>query len=390
MTETLSVDELYVDPDHRLPDDEWGTVVRRANALAEWTRANAGGGAASGIAPVLDMTVAGIASRKYFGVSGIPTQLLVLHSAECPLRGGFAQSLTEWAATIYPQSPIASWQRFVDPFVRLRFIPDHLGAWHASEANVNSIGWEQAGYARFSRAEWLTPDGKTQMESLAFDMAEVALREGIPARWLTDAEVVAATHGGNRSVKGFCTHRQIDPDTRTDPGNGYPYDLLMERIRFYMDNGTTSEEDDMPTAAEVAQAVLDFGVKQEGPGQAGTLNLGGLLAWYNANRANDIEATAKRVMRMEVPWYGFFGEQPKEGRRFTTLEGQLGWMDTQVRAQENRLAELDAKLKALAGLVADKTDGVTKEELLAQLDASVKDSLKDYTPVLVKNPELEK
>ena len=231
-------EQPFVDPGHVLPPEEWAKVVRRAKEVRDETLAAAAGGASSGIAPVLDMTAAGIRSGKYFPVSGIPTQLLVLHSAECPLAGGYAQSLTEWASSIYPADPIASWQRFVDPLVRLRFIPDELGAWHASEANVNSIGWEQAGYARYTREQWLTPDGLTQLESLAFDMAEVAVRDGIPPRWLSTAEVVAATQGGDRSIKGFCSHRQIDPETRTDPGDGYPYDLLMERIIFYMGGGS--------------------------------------------------------------------------------------------------------------------------------------------------------
>lgn len=186
------------------------------------------------ISPVLDWTALGIASRKYFQMSGIPTQLLVVHSAECPLRGGYAQSLTKWASPVYPAGPEASWQRFVDPIVRLRFIPDHLGAWHASEANGLSIGWEQAGYAAFTRKDWTTPEGMQQLHNLAYDMAEVAKRDGIPPVWLTNKQVRDVLDRGVRSIKGFCTHRQIDPESRTDPGNGYPYDLLMAQVKIYM------------------------------------------------------------------------------------------------------------------------------------------------------------
>jgi len=256
-------EQPYVDPGHRVPDDEWAKVVARATEIREQTQADAQGGASSGIAPVLDMTGKGIASRKYFPVSGVPTQLLVLHSAECPLAGGYAQSLTEWAASVYPADPIASWQRFIDPLVRLRFIPDDLGAWHASEANPLSIGWEQAGYARYSRDQWLTPDGLTQMESLAFDMAEVAVRDGIPARWLSDQEVRAVLDGGNRSIKGFCFHRQIDPETRTDPGGGYPADLLMQRIQFYITGGTVSAQSTTITPAEQPKEWDEMATKEE-------------------------------------------------------------------------------------------------------------------------------
>jgi LysM repeat protein len=172
--------------------------------------------------------------EKQSGVSGKPTQLLVLHSGESPLRGGFAQSLTSWANIPLAQGgPEASWHWFVDPIAIVSQIdPDHV-AWHASEANPISEGFEQAGYARFSRAEWLTPVGLKQLENLAWIMAQRAKACGIPPVWLTNAQVVAAC-AGNRTIKGFCTHRQIDPETRTDPGNGYPYELLLAQVKAYM------------------------------------------------------------------------------------------------------------------------------------------------------------
>jgi hypothetical protein len=237
MTQTL-----YVDPAHRIPDEDWAAVVRRAEEIAREAAENRTGGAAPVAGPVIDMRGR---SNKHSGVSGIPTQLLVLHSAECPLMPGYAQSLTEWAIT---STVVASWHRFIGPDSRVRMIDDALAAWHASEANPMSIGWEQAGYARYTRADWVTPNGMLQMESLAYDMAQVALAEGIPAVWLTTDQVTAVTTYGNRSIKGFCLHRQIDPETRTDPGDGYPYELLMAKIRSYMgltSESTTSEEDEL-------------------------------------------------------------------------------------------------------------------------------------------------
>lgn len=237
--------ELYVNPHHRVPDDEWAAVVRRAQEIHEEALANKTGGAASPAGPIIDFRGR---SNKHSGVSGLRTQLLVLHSAECPLRGGYAQSLTEWAIT---SAVIASWQRFVDPIARVYMIDDNYAAWHASEANPMSIGWEQAGYARFSRAEWTTPDGMLQMESLAYDMAQVALRDGINPAWLTTAQVTAITSGRDTTTTGFCAHRQIDPESRTDPGNGYPYDLLMQKICGYMGAGTiTSHSTTTPTASQ--------------------------------------------------------------------------------------------------------------------------------------------
>lgn len=246
MTETL-----YVDPGHRLPDEDWAEVVRRAEEIAKEAAENKTGGAASPAGPVVDLRGQ---SNKHSGVSGLPTQLLVLHSAECPLRAGYALSLTEWAIR---STVIASWHRFIGSDARVYMIDDQYAAWHASEANPKSIGWEQGGYARYSREEWTTPDGMLQMESLAYDMAEVAVRDGIPAVWLTTDQVTAVTTYGDTTTKGFCLHRQIDPETRTDPGDNYPYELLMAKIRIYMraiKTGTTPEileEDELSKAAEL-------------------------------------------------------------------------------------------------------------------------------------------
>lgn len=193
--------------------------------------------------PVIQMTN----TQKHSGISGIPTQLMVFHSMECPLRGGYAQSVTNWANTPIKQGgPEASWHWGIDPIAIVEMVPSHLTAWHASEANPMSEGLEQAGYARYTYEEWTTPEGMKQLDNVAWLTAQRCIANGIPPVWLTNDQVEAVTKRGNRTIKGLCTHRQIDPETRTDPGNNYPYDLLLAGIRFYM-NQTTEEEDDMFT-----------------------------------------------------------------------------------------------------------------------------------------------
>lgn len=346
--------EKYVDPGHRLPDEDWAKVVARAKEIREQTEAEAQGGAASGIAPLLDMTALGIASKKYFPVSGIPTQLLVLHSGECPLQGGFARSLTEWAAVPYPADPIASWQWFVDPLAIVNFVPAYLGAWHASEANNLSEGFEQAGYARYSRADWLTPDGQTQLESLAWIMAQRAIANDIPPRWLSTAEVTAAT-SGNRSIKGFCTHRQIDPETRTDPGNGYPLDLLMQRVQFYMAGGTINTQSTEEIPEDFMSALTDDQQRE----------------LYRTLCTDEGRALlARAVVNYPVPWYGFDGKQPTSGRTTVNLTAVLGWQDAAFAGLAGRL---DGVQKAVSGLSTAKVE-LTADDL-GKLAATLKDAL---------------
>lgn len=204
---------------------------------------------------------------KHSGISGIPTQLLVLHSGETPLRGGYAQSITNWANTSNAE---ASWHWFVDPIAIVSMVDPIYAAWHASEANPMSEGFEQSGYARFSRNEWTTAEGMKQIDNLGWLMAQRALANGIPMRWLTTDEVEAVTKRGNRSIRGFCLHRQIDPETRTDPGDNYPFDLLTARVNSYMAGQTPAdpqEEYDMaaPTADEIASAFLNKAAWTGGP-----------------------------------------------------------------------------------------------------------------------------
>lgn len=195
------------------------------------------------VAPIIKMPN----TEKHSGVSGIPTQLLVWHSGECPLRGGYAQSLTNWANVPLAQGgPQASWHWFVDPIAIVSMVDPLHAAWHASEANPMSEGFEQAGYARFTRAEWLTPEGLNQIDNAGWILAQRAKANGIPPVWLTTAQVNAITSGRDRTTKGLCTHRQIDPETRTDPGDGYPFDVLTAKIKAHMGgaigpHGTTTK-----------------------------------------------------------------------------------------------------------------------------------------------------
>lgn len=222
-------------------------------------------------------------TEKQSGVSGLPTQLLVNHSMECPLLGGYAASLTKWANTPLNQGgPEASWHWGSDPIAIVAMVPPELAAWHASAANGISEGFEQAGYARFTRAEWLTEDGKRSIDNHAWIMAQRMKANGIPHRWLTNAEVTAVVYGGNRTIKGLCNHRQIDPATRTDPGNGYPFDYLDERIATHL--GTivpqSIEEDDLDAEAkgwikETRDRVLGRGVQR----------------FYNPNNIADVRTT---------------------------------------------------------------------------------------------------
>lgn len=199
---------------------------------------------------------------KAWPVSGRATQLFTQHSGETPLRGGYAQSLTH-ASNTNPGYQ-ASWHSFVDPIARVRQIPWYLGAWTQGLANGFAIGVEIAGYAGFTEDQWLTPEGLKQLENLAHEWVyywriEESQGNHIELRWLSTREVQAVMNG-DRTIKGFCTHGQIEPATRWDPGPNFPYDRLMNRIKALV-NGAPApkpkEWDEMATQAQVQAATKD-------------------------------------------------------------------------------------------------------------------------------------
>jgi hypothetical protein len=190
-----------VEAPHYLPQEEWDKVVTMADDELE-RRLAAGEGGAGG--DPFGITFEAVNYSQTFGKTSsllkTGVQLWVIHTAECPLQVGYARSLTQWAyRSGYPE---VSWHRFVDPDTVAFWIAAHkAGAWHATWANPVSIGYEQSGYARYTRTEWLVPTGQRQIDILA----QVIVADKIPAdavRWLTDAEV-AQIKAGNRTIKGL-------------------------------------------------------------------------------------------------------------------------------------------------------------------------------------------
>lgn len=217
---------------HYLPQDDWDAVVVEAERIHAERVAEEGLGGGAEYLP-LGLTPRRIKFPDTYGKTSGPIvryQLYVNHTAECPLRAGYAESLTKWGNGGY--EPRASWPRFVDPATVAEWVSLNRAAFLHGPANSLGWGWEQAGYARFTRAEWLTPDGLRQLDLLAQEI----VRCGIPVealRWLTDAQVQAIVERRDTTTRGLCDHRQISPKTRSDSGNGYPRDVLLDFIKAY-------------------------------------------------------------------------------------------------------------------------------------------------------------
>lgn len=167
--------------------------------------------------------------------------LIVVHSAETPLRPGYAASIaTNWFGNA--ASGVQTSAHFmVDPAETIRMLSDNVVAYHVGPAaNGFTLGIEQAGYARLTRDEWTTPAGLTQLRKVGALIAELAAAHGIPLRWATDDQIRAAARG---VPGGVCfhddIHRVLGGTTHTDPMPHYPADLLQQAW-------TAPQEDDVP------------------------------------------------------------------------------------------------------------------------------------------------
>lgn len=163
-----------------------------------------------------------------------PPRQIVIHSCECPMTPGIAKSLAgpNWfggsAAGTSPHG-------MFDPNGGVEEVHTDTIAWHCGNGNSTSVGYEHAGYAAFTRAEWTTDAGITMLKASAKSTAKAAKALGIPARWLSVAQVAD-------NEQGFCTHNDMrlarGGTTHTDPGPNFPYDLYMQYVVAEM-GGTT-------------------------------------------------------------------------------------------------------------------------------------------------------
>lgn len=164
-----------------------------------------------------------------------PPALLVVHDAETPLERGYALSLARnWFGRPQPAGRESSAHYMVDPGQIVQMVHTYDIAWHVgARANSATLGYEQAGYARFSRAQWTTADGLSQLRLLAAKTAEDLMFYKLPQRWATDQQIRDAITA--RKPGGMCRHmditRVIGGTTHTDPGDNYPRDLLLAAVQ---------------------------------------------------------------------------------------------------------------------------------------------------------------
>lgn len=152
-------------------------------------------------------------------------RLIVIHSTEGDTAAGAAGWFTNPASG-------GSTHYVVDNNKCFNTLPDNVIPWGArgGRANEDGLHIELAGYAKWTRDEWLN----NHFEELKNAAAIVRMwsdKYGIPVELLSVDDLKSQ---GN-SARGITTHANITKafgvDTHTDPGSGFPMDVFLDLVR---------------------------------------------------------------------------------------------------------------------------------------------------------------
>ena len=161
-----------------------------------------------------------------------PVDAIVIHVTESPDRPfaadlvGLARFLRSRRLTTHAADDAAG--------NSVRLVPDNRLAYHATYWNATTVGIEQVGYATFTRADWLLRR-RAQLDATAAWVAHWARLYRIPIRRCVVTGL--RYNRRNRVVagavvrRGVCSHAQLDPRNRDDPGPRYPFDYLLAKAR---------------------------------------------------------------------------------------------------------------------------------------------------------------
>lgn len=108
-----------------------------------------------------------------------------------------------------------------------RYVADTQIAWHTSQRNTGSLGIEQFGKASFTRRLWILRP--RQLAKVAWWIAFWSKKFSIPIK--KDVEFGVSTHAMQSKAFG---------GDHTDPGLGYPLQLVLITARVYKRFGKTS------------------------------------------------------------------------------------------------------------------------------------------------------
>lgn len=174
-------------------------------------------------------------------------------------------------------------------------VPEDKQSWSAM-ATGNRIGLHLSheGYARFTRAEWLAKGAS--LERAAQRIAAWHKAYGIPLVRISAADLKA----GKRGIAGHADVSTAWRETNhTDPGGGYPYDVVIARAKEIVAGPTSGGNTMADEYAKDARAQL-----------TGSTQLGKYPGWAQLGGRTLVDAVAAIGAKLGIP--GFYDPQEKK------------------------------------------------------------------------------
>lgn len=158
-----------------------------------------------------------------------PIRKIVVHDNEGPEGANSAAGL---AAYLHNNGPDGGgYQVTFDGAGKCDVVDDQTVCWANGAVNHESIDGCVVGYAAQSAADWADAFDVGALEHLAQWIAAKCVQYGIPARWLSAAELntpgsLGVTTHGDLTLAGY-----HGTQGHTDPGPNFPRDSVMARVQ---------------------------------------------------------------------------------------------------------------------------------------------------------------
>ena len=152
-------------------------------------------------------------------------RVVVIHSMEAPEKGETAENVARFFQNT--QNP-ASAHLCIDNDSIVQCVFDNDIAFAAPGVNSDGIQLELAGFAKQTREEWMDAYSILVLENAANAAAQYCLKYNIPIKHLSDADLEAGQKGIIGHVQATRVYKK---STHTDPGEGFPWDHFIERVK---------------------------------------------------------------------------------------------------------------------------------------------------------------
>jgi hypothetical protein len=198
-----------------------------------------------------------ISSPNKFEGRRAPIRLVVLHTMESPETAGAAEAVGRIFAN---PARHASTHVGVDTDSTVRYVSDDDTAWAAPGANADGLHIELAGRAGQTARQWADASSEAILERAAHQVATWCRVYGIPARWLTHAQLA---DGRTRGIIGHADASAVFKlSDHTDPGRAFPRARFLARVKALI-GGPVGKPQTRPSKAPRSRIRLavdgDFG-----------------------------------------------------------------------------------------------------------------------------------